>query len=198
MKIIIVGATGTLGKKVSEAFEKDHELIKAGSKSGDIQVDISSTTSIENFFKKTGSFDALISTTGAGYFGPWDKMDNESFRKGIDSKLMGQINLVLIGQHHINAKGSFTLTSGILADDPVIGGSNLSTVNGGINAFVHAASIELNQRARINAVSPGVVEDSPSHFPFFPGHIPVAMDRVVTAYIKSVLGGMTGRVIKIY
>jgi uncharacterized protein YbjT (DUF2867 family) len=39
MKILIIGATGTIGKHVTAALQKDHEVIKAGSKSSDIQVD---------------------------------------------------------------------------------------------------------------------------------------------------------------
>ena len=39
--------------------------------------------------------------------GPWKKMTDKEFRKGVDGKMMGQINLVLIGQHYINPKGSF-------------------------------------------------------------------------------------------
>jgi NAD(P)-dependent dehydrogenase (short-subunit alcohol dehydrogenase family) len=198
MKILIIGATGIIGTKVTKAFEKGNEVIKVGSKSGDIQVDINSPESLEIFFKKIGSFDALISTTGDGHFGPLIKMTDNEFRIGINSKLMGQINLVLIGQHYINPKGSFTLTSGILSDDPVVGGSNLSIVNGAINAFVTAAAIELTNGVRINAVSPGVVEDSPDFFAAFPGHIPVAMPKVVNGYVKSVMGGMTGQVIKVY
>ncbi|HVM88288.1 MAG TPA: short chain dehydrogenase [Puia sp.] len=198
MKIIIVGATGTLGKKITESLEKNHDVIKVGSKSGDLQVDIRSADSIEALFEQTGKFDALISTTGAGYFGPFDKMTDKEFRIGVDSKLMGQVNLVLIGQHYINHKGSFTLTSGILADDPVRGSANLAAVNGAINSFVFAASHELINDVRINAISPGVVEDSPHYFSSFPGHIPVSMDKVVAAYLKSVLGIANGQVIKVY
>jgi NAD(P)-dependent dehydrogenase (short-subunit alcohol dehydrogenase family) len=198
MKIIIVGATGTLGKHVTAALEKEHEIIKAGSKSGDITVDITSTDSIENFFKQTGPFDALVSITGKGYFGPLDTMTDIDFRVGINSKLMGQINLVLTGQHYINPKGSFTLTSGILSEDPIVLGANLSAVNGAIEAFVRAAAIELANNVRINAVSPGVVEDSPGFFPYFQGHIPVTMERVTQTYIKSVLGALTGQVLKVF
>jgi NAD(P)-dependent dehydrogenase (short-subunit alcohol dehydrogenase family) len=198
MKILIIGATGTIGTKVTKAFEKEHDVVKVGSKSGDFHININSPESIETFFKKVGSFDALISTTGDGHFGTLNNMTDKEFRIGIESKLMGQINLVLIGQQYINQNGSFTLTSGILSDDPVVGGSNLSTVNGAINAFVVAASIELTQGVRINAVSPGVVEDSPDFFPLFPGHIPIAMPMVVNAYVKSVLGSLTGKVIKVY
>jgi NAD(P)-dependent dehydrogenase (short-subunit alcohol dehydrogenase family) len=198
MKIIIVGATGTIGKVVCEELSKRHEIIKASRSKGDMQVNIESPKSIESMFKHVGNFDAVVSTTGEGYFGPLKPATDKDFRKGIDSKLMGQINLVLIGQHYINAKGSFTLTSGVLAEDPVIQGSNLSMANGGINSFVIAASIELQYDVRINAVSPGVVEDSPGYFPYFPGHIPVVMDNVVAAYVRSVEGAVTGKIIKVF
>lgn len=198
MKIIIIGATGTLGKKVTAALQGQHQIITAGSKSGDLQVDITSTESIEAFYKKTGKFDALVSVTGSGHFGPLNTMTPDDFKKGIDSKLMGQVNLVLIGQHHINPKGSFTLTSGILSNDPILYGANLSAVNGALNSFVIAAAIGLENDVRINAISPGVVEDSPGYFDAFPGHIPVTMDRVVAGYLRSVLGAGTGQVVEIF
>ena len=118
MKIIIIGATGTIGKHVTAALQKDQEVIKAVSKSADMQVDITSTESIENFYKQVGKFDALLCTAGDAQFGPLAYMKEADFRVGVNSKLMGQVNLVLIGQHYINPKGSFTLTSGALADDP--------------------------------------------------------------------------------
>ena len=198
MKIIIVGATGTIGKHVVAALEKEHEVIKAGSKSGDIQVDISSPESIERFFEQTGRFDALVNTSGNGHFGPLGTMTDADFRIGINSKLMGQINLVLTGQHYVNPKGSFTLTAGILTEDPVVLGANLSAVGGALEAFARAAAIELDNNVRINVVSPGVVIESPHYFPFFPGHIPVTMERVTQAYVKSVLGALTGQVFKVY
>lgn len=198
MKIIIVGATGTIGKHITTALQKDHEVITAGSKSGQIQVDITSPGSIEKFFEQTGKFDALVSATGNGHFGPLKTMTDADFRIGINSKLMGQINLVLIGQHYINPKGSFTLTSGILSDDPIVLGANLSAVNGAINGFITSAAVELENGVRINTISPGVFEESPEYFPYFPGHVPVAMDKVTQAYIKSVLGFGTGQVIKVY
>ncbi|QEC79960.1 short chain dehydrogenase [Mucilaginibacter ginsenosidivorax] len=198
MKIIIVGASGTLGKHVTAALKSNHEIITAGSKSGDIQVDINSPESIGKFYEQAGKFDALVSTTGHGHFGPLTAMTYADFMKGINSKLMGQVNLVLMGQHFINPKGSFTLTSGILSEDPIVLGSNLSAVNGALEAFVKAAAIELENGVRINTISPGVVEDSPGYFPYFPGHIPVTMARVAQAYVKSVLGAQTGQVYKVF
>ncbi|MCC8423525.1 short chain dehydrogenase [Mucilaginibacter sp. UR6-11] len=197
MKIIIIGATGTIGKHVTAALAQDHEIIKAGSKSGDFNVDISSVESIEAFYKQVGKFDSLVCVSGDGHFGPLGSMKEAHFRVGINSKLMGQVNLVLIGQHYINHKGSFTLTSGSLAEDPIILGTNLSAMNGAINGFVRGAAVELENALRINAVAPDVVEESPIYFPYFPRHIPVTMNSVTQAYLRSVLGGQTGQVYKV-
>lgn len=197
MKIIIVGATGTIGKHVTAYFEKEHEVIKAGSKSGDLRLDITSPDSVENFFEKVGAFDALVSVTGNGHFGPLSSMKYADFKVGVDSKLLGQINLVLTGQRYINPKGSFTLTSGVLSFDPIFLGANLSAVNGAIDSFAKAAALELENGVRINAVSPGVVEDSPGYFPYFPGFVPVTMERVTQAYVKSVLGAQSGQVYQV-
>ncbi|QPH41646.1 short chain dehydrogenase [Pedobacter endophyticus] len=198
MKIIIVGATGTLGKRVTEAFAKEHEVVRVGNTQGDIQIDITNETSIKAMFEQVGAFDALISTSGKGPFLPLNEMTGEAFKTGLLDKLLGQVNLVLIGQHYINKGGSFTLTSGILADYPFAAGSALSAANGGLNAFVMAAAAELTNNVRLNVVSPNVVEDSPAYFDSFPGETPVAMDRVVSAFKKSVLGIATGQVIRVY
>lgn len=198
MKIIIVGATGTMGKHLVSALEKEHEIIKVASNGGDIPTDITSTESIENMFKQVGSFDALISTAGPTYVGPWKTLTDKEFRKGLEGKLMGQINLVLIGQHYINPKGSFTLISGALTHEPQRNFANASAANGAIDAFVRAAAIELNNGIRINSVSPTVIENSPQYFPFFPGEIPVTMKQLEYGFRKSVFGANTGEVIKPY
>lgn len=196
MKIIIVGATGTMGKYLSNAFEKEHEIIRVGSASGDFQVDITAVESIENLFRQAGSFDALISTAGPTHVGPWGKMTDREFRKGVEGKMMGQINLVLIGQHYINPKGSFTLITGGLTDEPQLNFANASAANGAVEGFVRAAAIELENGIRINAVSPTVIEDSPQYFPYFPGEIPVTMKQLEHGFRKSVFGANTGQVIK--
>ncbi|MES2331285.1 MAG: short chain dehydrogenase [Bacteroidota bacterium] len=195
MKIIIVGATGTMGKYLAGAFEKDHEIIRAASKNADVIIDITSSESIEAMYQQVGRFDALISTAGPTYVGPWNKMTATEFRKGLEGKLLGQINLVLIGQHHINAKGSFTLITGALSHDPQRNFANASSANGAVDAFIRAAAIELQNGIRINAVSPTVIENSPQYFPFFPGDIPVTMKELEFGFRKSVFGANTGQVI---
>lgn len=197
MKIILVGASGTMGKHLVGAFEKEHEVIRVNSKGGDIQADITSPESIEAMYKQAGAFDALICTAGPTYVGPWKKMTPVEFRKGLEGKLIGQINLVLIGQHYINPKGSFTLITGALADEPQLNFANASASNGAVESFVRAAAIELANGIRINAVSPAVIENSPQYFPYFPGDVPVTMKALEFGFRKSVFGAGTGKVIKV-
>ncbi len=198
MKIIIVGATGTIGKVLTTELKKRHEVVTAASKSGDVRVDITSSASIKEMFSKVGKFDALVSTTGKAAFAPLHALKEEDFYTGIKSKMMGQINLVMIGKEFINDNGSFTLTSGILATDPIKGGTGLSFVNGALNSFGISAAVELTRGIRINVVSPGLVEDSGGALgSYFPGHIPVPMSRVVSGYLKSIEGFGTGKVIEV-
>ena len=196
MKIIIVGASGTMGQHLTTAFSKEHEIVTAATEGCDVQVDITSTASIENMFKQVGAFDALISTAGPTFVGPWEKLTDKEFRQGVEGKMMGQINLVLIGQYYINPKGSFTLITGALSHDPQKSFANASTANGALEGFVKAAAIELENGIRINAVSPTVIENSPQYFPYFPGDIPVTMQQLEYGFRKSVFGANTGQIIK--
>ncbi|MCK7554623.1 short chain dehydrogenase [Chitinophaga sedimenti] len=195
MKIIIVGASGTMGKHLTNAFSKDHEIVQVSANSGDIRADITSTSSIKNMYEQAGAFDALICTAGPTYVGPWKTLTDKEFRKGIEGKMMGQINLVLIGQHYINPKGSFTLITGALTNEPQLHFANASAANGAVEGFVRAAAIELDNGIRINAVSPGVIEASPQYFPYFPGDVPVSMEHLEQGFRKSVFGAGTGQVI---
>jgi NAD(P)-dependent dehydrogenase (short-subunit alcohol dehydrogenase family) len=196
MRILIVGAGGDVGKAALRALKGRHEIITAGRKSGDISVDLTDSASIEPMFRKSGSLDAVVATAGHSHFGPLSAMTEKDFRKGLDDKLMGQINLVLIGLKQIADAGSFTLTTGVLDRDPVRGGANAAAVNGAISAFVRSAALEMPRGIRINAVSPALLEDSVARFAgVFPGHIPVSSARAGQAYVKSVEGALTGQII---
>lgn len=198
MKIIIVGASGTMGTYLSRSLEKEHDVVRADRNSTDVQVDITSPESIENMYKKVGAFDALICTAGPTYVGPWKNLTDKEFRNGVEGKMMGQINLVLIGQHYINPKGSFTLITGALTDEPQKNFANASAANAAVEGFVRAAAIELENGIRINAVSPTVIENSPQYFPFFPGEMPLTMKQLEYGFRKGVFGANTGQVIKPY
>lgn len=196
MKIIIVGASGTMGTHLSNELGKEHEIIRADRHGADVRVDITSPEAIESMYKKVGAFEALISTAGPTFVGPWDHLTDKTFRVGVEGKMMGQINLVLIGQHYIKPKGSFTLISGALTHDPQRNFANATAANAAIEGFVRAAAIELGNGIRINAVSPTVIENSPQYFPFFPGEIPVTMRQLEYGFRKSVFGANTGQIIK--
>lgn len=196
MRILIVGGSGTVGKAAAAELGRRHEIILAGRSSGDLTVDVMSEDSVKAMYAKLGKVDAVVTTVGHVHFGPVATMTPALFRKGLDDKLMGQVNIVLLGLDHVNDNGSFTLTSGILDRDPVRAGANAAAVNGAIGAFVRGAAIEMPRGIRINAVSPGLLEDSAAKYDgFFPGHETVSAARVGLAYAKSVDGALTGQVI---
>ena len=198
MKILIVGASGTIGSFVAHALAARHQIVKAGSKSGDVRVDIKDSVSIRKMFDSVGRVDAVVSAAGKVHFGELAKMTEAEFAIGLKDKLMGQVNLVLIGREFVSDSGSFTLTSGVLSHDPIRLGAGASLVNGALDSFVRAAAIELPRGLRINAVSPGVLEESlPSYGPYFRGHDAVPGRRVANAYVKSVEGALTGQIFSV-
>ncbi|WP_445664117.1 short chain dehydrogenase [Fodinibius sp. AD559] len=199
MKILLIGGTGTIGSKVAERLDADHQLIIAGRSSGDVQVDITKPDSIQKLFEETGNIDAVIVTAGSAPVKPLADSTNEDFIQGIKSKMMGQINVALTALDYLNEGGSVTLTSGILSDDPIPQGTILSTINGAVNGFVTGAYGEFLQKGfRINAVSPALVEDSADALgDFFPGHTPAQMEHVVDGYEKSLKTLITGQIINI-
>ena len=199
MKILIIGGNGTIGKKVSAHFAKKHEVIIGGRNKGDVTVDITDSKSIEAMYTAVGSVDAVVCIAGEAKWDALENLSEEDYHIGLRSKLMGQVNLVRIGKDYVNPGGSFTLTTGILADHPVLMTTSAAMVNGGIHSFVKAACLELKNGVRINVVSSGLVEDAVDKYEaYFPGHNPIPMQKVVNGYVKSVEGAGTGEIIRMY
>lgn len=195
MKIIVIGAAGTIGKAVVKELAARHEIISAGRNSGDVRVNLSNPASIQAMYEQVGPVDAVISTAGNVHFGPLSEMGAAEYAVGINDKLMGQVQLVLIGQKYLKDGGSFTLVSGVLTYDPIVYGSSASMVNGGLEAFARAAAIELPRGLRINVVSPTVLTESlASYGPYFRGFESVPAEKVGRAFSKSVEGAQTGQV----
>lgn len=196
MKVVVIGATGLIGKEVVRALSGKHEVLQVGHKSGDLRVDITSKKSIDELFRKVGAFDALVSTAGAAAFGEFEKLTDENYSLSLNDKLMGQVNLVRAGISHVNGNGSFTITSGILAGKPMPGSAAISLVNAGLEGFTRAAALEMKQGVRVNVVSPpfatetlkalGMDTSSGTPVAKFPG-----------AYIESVEGKRNGEVIEV-
>ena len=194
MKIIVIGATGTLGRAVVAELGQDNEVISVGLTHGDLQVDLTRDESVEALFAQTGRADAIIATTGSLFFGPLTAMRAEDFASGLNDKLLGQVRLSLIGQHYLNDGGSITLTSGIIGSEPIAQGVNATAVNAALEGFVRAAACELPRGLRINVVSPTVLRESVEKYgAFFPGFESVPAARAALAYRRSVYGVQTGR-----
>lgn len=197
-KIVVIGATGTVGSAVSAALKARHEVIEVGATRGQYRVDTTDPASIERLFGEIGRVDGIVTATGKLHFGPLPEMSVEQFWVGLRDKLMGQINVVLGAQRYVNDGGSFTLTSGIVGDEPIREGANATTVNLALEGFVRGAAIELPRGIRINVVSPTVLTEALDAFaPYFRGFEPVSAERAAQAYLRSVEGAQTGRVYRV-
>jgi NAD(P)-dependent dehydrogenase (short-subunit alcohol dehydrogenase family) len=197
MRIIVVGGAGTIGTAVVELLSARHDVVVAGRQSGDVQVDISSRDSVRSMYQRIGSFDALACAAGEAHFGPFETLTEEELALGVHSKLLGQIRLVLLGRSLISEGGSFRLISGYILDDPIPEATSFAVANGGVEGFVRAAALRLERRVRINAVNPGMAQDSCEQFgPFNPGRAPVPMPEIASAFQRSIEGWGTAEIIR--
>lgn len=160
MRVVVIGGTGTIGSAVVADLERSHDVVVVGRTSGDHRVDLASAASIRDLYREVGRFGALVSAAGVARFGELDELSDDDFRTSLDNKLMGQVNLVRMGLEHVEDDGSFTLTSGVLASEPIRGSAAISVVNAGVEAFVRAAALEVPRGIRVNAVSPPWVSET--------------------------------------
>ena len=195
MRILIIGASGHVGRAAASALD-GHEII-AASRSGQPSVDVTDPHSIERLFEGVGEVDAVIAAVGSVPFAPLSELGRDDYEAALRGKVLSQLDIVRIGTRFVRDGGSFTLTSGILAREPIATGAAASLANGALEAFVLGAAPELPRGIRINAVSPSVLEDAPSYHSSFPGFVPVSSYRVGMAYAKSVLGVQTGEVLPV-
>lgn len=191
MKILIVGATGLIGGAVADALSANHEIIKAGYSDGDVKVDLGSKASIEAMFDTVGTADAVISTAGLAGFAPFNDLDDAAYDLALNNKLMGQINLVRVGQKHISEGGSFTLTAGILSRQPMVGSVVISVANGALESFAKAAALELDRDLRVNTVSPIFVKETMEKMGMDSSTGLSAADTA-KAYVAAIEGTMNG------
>ena len=194
MRILLIGATGTIGQAIAAAFGTRHDVIPASRHKAHEKVDISDPDSVRALLKRVGRVDAIVSAAGAAAFKPLAELLDEDFAFSIKNKLMGQVNLVRFGFDSVADNGSITLTSGVLAQNPMKGAAAISLVNAGLEAFVRGAALEAPRGIRVNVVSPPWVTETLQAMGMpTAGGLPAAV--VARSYVESVEGQKTGQVL---
>jgi NAD(P)-dependent dehydrogenase (short-subunit alcohol dehydrogenase family) len=194
MRILVVGATATIGKEIVAALANGNEIVAVSRKSTALTVDIGDVESIKNLYAAVGKIDAVVSAAGDARFKPLNELSDEDFLYTLQNKLMGQVNLVRYGFDSVRDGGSFTLTSGVLAQNPMRGGGVISLVNAGLEGFGRAAAHEAPRGIRVNVVSPPWVTETLIAYGMDPSvGLPAA--TVARAYAKAVTGSVNGEVL---
>lgn len=194
MKVLVVGATGTIGRAVVDALSPGHEVLPVSHSQGPLRVDLADKASIARLFEATGRVDAVVCAAGAARFRPFASLSDDDFAFSLANKLMGQVNLVRVGAAAVADRGSFTLSSGVLSHSPMPGSAAISLVNAGLEGFARAAALELPRGIRINVVSPGWVTETLQMLKMDPSTgTPAAV--VARAYAHAVEGSQTGTVL---
>jgi len=192
--VLVIGGAGTIGSAVVRELGKRHRVLTAGRGSGDHRVAIEDVASVRELFAAVGEVDHVVVACGALHVGPLMDMTQAQFRIGLESKLMGQVNVALVAQHALNDGGSITLTSGVDAHNPLRGCANTVTVNNAIEGFAQGAALELQRGLRINVVNPSLLEESAQKFEaLFHGFEPVSSAKVARAYSRCVEGAENGK-----
>ncbi|QYM78121.1 short chain dehydrogenase [Horticoccus luteus] len=195
MRILVIGATGTIGRAVVKSLGMRHEVIGASRQRAERRFDLAEPDSIRALFRDVGPVDAVVSAAGAAKFAPLAELSDADVQFSLANKLMGQVNLVRYGAEHVNDGGSFTLTSGVLSHSPMPGSAAISLVNAGLEGFARAAALELPRGIRVNVVSPPWVTETLIAYKMDPAPGRSARD-VAELYEQSVEGYETGQVIE--
>ncbi len=194
MRILVVGATGTIGAAVARALSPEHEIVGVH-RGSTPPVDIVQPSSIKAMFQAIGQVDAIVSAAGDAAFRPLRELSDADFQLSLTSKLMGQVNLVRVGLDYLRDHGSITLTSGVLSSHPMPGSAAVSLVNAALEAFGRAAALEAPRHIRVNVVSPPWVTDTLARLGMDTS-IGLTPEQVAALYVKSVTGAQTGEVIE--
>ena len=197
MRILVIGATGHIGAVVTTALEsRGHEVLRA-SRSSAWTVDITDPASVRALFERVGDVDAVVVASGSVPFAHVTELTREDYITAFMSKALPQIDVVRVALDHIRDGGSITLTTGVLAREPIATGSAAAVANGAVESFVITAAAEAPRGIRINAVSPNVLENSAGQHKLFAGQRPVPDAEIARAYTLAVEGLVRGRIIEV-
>jgi len=195
MKIIVIGASGTIGRAIVRELGDRHEVIKVSRNKSAIKMDLADRSSIIKMYQAAGKVDAVICAAGLAVFNPLRELSDNDFALSCNNKLLGQVNLVRLGLEHVNDNGVFILTSGILSRKPMKGSAAISLANSGIEGFGMAAALEMPRGIRLNVVSPNWVTDTLKAYNMDPS-IGTPVEVVAKAYIRVLESNITGQVLE--
>lgn len=193
-KTVIVGATGTIGNAISQQLtEKGYDVIATSRKSTPA-IDIENKESIDDFFADKKDLDAIICAAGDASFGAFSNLTDEQINIGLNSKLMGQVNICRKALEALNPNGAIILTGGIFAHNPWPETSNIAMVNAALEGFVKALALELTEGRRILVVHPPFVKETAQAMGMDDSRCPSAME-VARVYVRGLEGKETGKAI---
>ncbi|WP_431807710.1 short chain dehydrogenase [Microbacterium paraoxydans] len=197
MKALVIGATGSIGGVVATTLEeRGHEVVRAARTTGE-RVDVTDPSSVKELFARVGTVDAVVVAVGSVPFKPLGELSRDDYVAAFTGKTLAQLDVVREALGAVADGGSITLTSGVLAREPIATGAAAALANGALESFVITAAAEAPRGIRINAVSPDVLENSPGYFDAFPGHRPVSDQEVGRAYVRAVEGVIRGRILTV-
>lgn len=191
MKVIVIGATGTIGSAVVRVLEENHHDVVRASRQGPVKVNMTDSASIDALFASVPDINAVVCCAASAALTPLDSPCDSDFLAGLPGKLLGQVTLVRRALNYLRDDGSITLTSGRFKG-PIPGSSFGALVNAGLEAFVQAAAREMPRGLRLNVVSPGWVKET---------LVGLGMDttdgtaasHVARTYLAAIEGKMQGR-----
>jgi len=193
-KVLVIGSSGLLGSHVAKALQGKAEVVEASFSRAPLKVDISDAASLKGLLAKVGPVDAIACTAGVARFVPWAQASDDDWAHGLANKLMGQVNLARFGAPFVRDGGAITLTTGVLAQHPMPGGSIITTVNAAVEGFVRAAAVELGGRVRVNAVSPGWITETLQAMGMDPTPgLPAA--QAALSYVQQIESGASGSIV---
>ncbi|MFD5139146.1 short chain dehydrogenase [Streptomyces sp. NPDC058378] len=193
MKVLVIGATGTIGSAVAHALEASRHQVVTASRRGPVKVDIEDPSSLDALLDEVADLDAVVCCAASGPLVDLQSV-TEEVAAGVQGKLLGQVALVRRAARRLRDGGSVTLTGGTFAT-PLAGGSLGALVNTGLEGFVRNAADELPRGLRVNLISPGWIRETLESMGA-DGSEGTPVSQVAQAYVTAVEGTARGRTVR--
>lgn len=158
MRILIIGASGTIGSAVAgELDDSGYVVLGASRRNARFSVDIGDGTSMRSLLERLRAVDALICTVGSGVYVPEADARMRGFDRALEPTVSGQMTLVRESLTHV--RECIVLTAGMVAQDAEDAMVATPMSDGSLERFVRAAALEFAS-PRVNVVAPPLVHET--------------------------------------